>query len=191
MSKKSALTPVLIIFKKTINMTRTNVSIFAPNATMAFNFNNYGAYEATGAVEVQAANKESVNKLLNILFSDAQHYAMTYGVSVAHGQGKTFSAMHYAKSDKNVNHVFCNETITARQLRSTVKGRGKSRLFIFDDAQKLSDSCLYEVTKHVGRFGIVLLGNMDLRQRIIDGCKEGKPHYDDILNAVGKRFIIA
>src|ERR1043165_4447123 len=32
--------------------------------------------------------------LLNILFGDAQHYAMTYGIAFAKGTGKTFTAAH-------------------------------------------------------------------------------------------------
>src|SRR3954471_21288376 len=41
--------------------------------------------------------------LLRILFSDAQHYTMTYGIAFSEGLGKTFTAGRYLHEHGNVH----------------------------------------------------------------------------------------
>src|SRR3954466_6351117 len=43
--------------------------------------------------------------LLRILLGDAQHYAMTYGIAIGKGLGKTFTAHHYTRENDNTIYL--------------------------------------------------------------------------------------
>src|ERR1035437_9199479 len=97
--------------------------------------------------------------LLRILFSDAQHYAMTYGISIGDGLGKTFTAGHYTRENDNTYYIACNDQfnrksfITALMNGAGLQAKGsvpelmqqfsdhvsekEEALLILDDAHKL------------------------------------------------------
>jgi hypothetical protein len=153
--------------------------------------------------------------LLRILFSDAQNYAMAYGIAIGSGLGKTFTARHYTRENDHVYYLPCNEEYNRKsfiialmnaagadakgtvpelmQQFATVISEKEEPLLILDDAHKLKDRVLHLVVllanSMAGKAGIVIMGNDALRQRIIDGVRLKKTGYDDIYKSIGRRFI--
>jgi len=153
--------------------------------------------------------------LLRILFSDAQHYSMSYGVAIGTGLGKTFTARHYTQENETACLVTCSEFhnrktfVTAllesmgqqatgtvpnlvQQFADTVTD-GNQLLLIIDDAHKLKDRVLHFLITLVncvsGRCGIVIMGNAELSTRIINGVRQDKEGYALIYKSIGRRFI--
>ena len=154
--------------------------------------------------------------LLRILFSDAQHYGITYGISIAKGLGKSFAAKQWAKENKEkVVMVQCTSEMSnddliisiARQLgveciqhidgitedaKASLVALEKGLLLI-DDCHLLSDvalCCFINFCNRIkGEVGIILMGNDYLRNRIIDGLRLDIPGYEEIYKAIGRRFI--
>ena len=153
--------------------------------------------------------------LLRILLSDAQHYAMTYGIAIGDGLGKTFTAAHYTRENENACYFSCNEEFNRRSFMMALmhtagldaKGSvpqmlqsftnyisGKEKpLLILDDAHKLKDRVLHLVVLlangFAGNAGIIIMGTDELRSRIIDGVRLKKIGFDDIYKSIGRRFI--
>ena len=153
--------------------------------------------------------------LLRILFSDAQHYAMTYGIAIGTGLGKTFTASQYAKEHEDTYYVTGLEqynrksflamilnaaglpaTGTVPELMKQFTEHMSNReepLLIIDDAHKLKDRVLHLLVllanSLTGNAGIVIMGNEQLRMRIIEGVRLKKIGYDEIFKSIGRRFI--
>lgn len=157
----------------------------------------------------------SCSLLLRILFSDAQHYAMTYGIALANGLGKTFTAGQYTHEQEHTVYIAGLEQynrksfITALLQSAGVQPSGtvpelmqqftayikntEEPLVIIDDAHKLKDRVLHLLillaNSVSGMAGMVIMGNEQLRTRIIDGVRLKKTGYDDIFKSIGRRFI--
>lgn len=154
--------------------------------------------------------------LLRILFSDAQHYAMTYGIAIGHGLGKTFTAGHYFRENEDTFYLACNQEFNRRSFMATLnattglENKGKTvpemmqlftdhisqknePLLILDDADKLKDRVLHLVillaNSVAGKAGIVIMGGDQLRARIIEGVRLKRIGFDDIYKSIGRRFI--
>ncbi len=153
--------------------------------------------------------------LLRILFSDAQHYAMTYGISIGAGLGKTFTASQYAREHEDTYFVsgleqynrksFMTMIMSAAGLSATGTmpelmkqfadhmSNKEEPLLIIDDAHKLKDRVLHLLillaNSLTGNAGIVIMGNDQLRTRIIEGVRLKKIGYDEIFKSIGRRFI--
>lgn len=157
----------------------------------------------------------SAYMLLRILFSDAQHYAMSYGIAMANGLGKSFSARQYAREVGNTYYMPCTDTLNRktflvalahaadRQLKGTVPDmmhdfvafirEQDEPLIVIDDAHKLKDRVLHFLilltNSLAGNCGIVIMGNDELRMRIIEGVRMNKEGYELIYKSIGRRFI--
>lgn len=153
--------------------------------------------------------------LLRILFSDAQHFGMAYGISVSEGLGKTFAAGHYTRENQDTLYISCNEQYNRRSFMADVlvnagvapKGtvpemvqqfntliESKSEpLIIFDDAHKLKDRVLHMIVLLAnglaGKAGIIIMGNDQMRTRVLEGVRLKKIGYDEIYKTIGRRFI--
>ncbi len=162
--------------------------------------------------EWQAADTSSY-LLLRILFSDAQHYGMTYGIAIGKGLGKTFTAVRYAHA--NTYYIEGNEQLNRKSFMTalmTAAGMNyrdgvpemmqyftdnieqkEEPLLIVDDAHKLKDRVLHLLVllsnSLAGKAGIIMMGADSLRGRIIDGVRTKKPGYDEIYKSIGRRFI--
>lgn len=164
--------------------------------------------------EWQAADT-SAHLLLRILFNDAQYNAMAYAVAMGSGIGKTFTATRYTRENDYAHYVACTEDMNRKtflqalaksmglpaaytveemmgDIINTLKGNDEL-LLVLDDAQKLKDRVLQfaaTLYRHLaGRCGIVLLGNDELRMRIVEGVRLNKEGYEDIYKNIGRRFI--
>jgi len=164
--------------------------------------------------EWQAADTTSY-LLLRILFSDAQHYGMTYGIAIGKGLGKTFTAARYAQENSNTYYIESNEqmnrksfmTLLMKEANMGYKGgvpemmqyfadnieQKEEPLLIIDDAHKLKDRVLHLLVllsnSLAGKAGIIMMGDDTLRTRIIDGVRLKKVGYDEIYKSIGRRFI--
>ena len=164
--------------------------------------------------EWQAADTTSY-LLLRILFSDAQHYGMTYGIAIGKGLGKTFTAARYAQENSNTYYIESNEqmnrksfmTLLMKEANMSYKGavpemmqyfadnieQKEEPLLIIDDAHKLKDRVLHLLVllsnSLAGKAGIIMMGDDTLRTRIIDGVRLKKVGYDEIYKSIGRRFI--
>lgn len=153
--------------------------------------------------------------LLRILFGDAQHYNMIYGIAMNEGMGKTFTASRYVREQSNVYHISCSEEYNRRsfmsellnasgistrgsvpemmQLYVSYLGGCEETAIIFDDADKLKDRVLHLVVllanELAGKCGVVIMGNEKLRSRIIEGVRLRKVGFDEIYKSIGRRFI--
>ena len=153
--------------------------------------------------------------LLRILFNDAQYNAMAYGVAMETGIGKTFTATRYARENDYTHYIACNEEMnrkvfmqalaqsigletnnTVEEMMEQILSRLKKNeelLLVLDDAHKLKDRVLQfaaTLYRHLaGRCGIVMLGNDELRMRIIEGVRLNKEGYEEIYRNIGRRFI--
>ena len=153
--------------------------------------------------------------LLNILFNDAQNYAMAYGVAISDGLGKTFTAKNYQHNREQVYYMSCTRDHNRRtfmtslmqcagmddkgtmpELINTFIARMKNKdlpLLILDDAQLLNDRVMHLLVMLTnalaGAAGIVMMGNDELRLRITSGTQIDKPGYDKVYSTFGRRFI--
>ncbi|MDR3681297.1 MAG: ATP-binding protein [Flavipsychrobacter sp.] len=153
--------------------------------------------------------------LLRILFSDAQHFALAYGIAIGNGLGKTFTARQYARENETATIISCSELhnrktfITAlleslnqpvtgtvpelvQQFADTIAERNEP-LLIIDDAHKLKDRVLHFLITIVNcvsdKCGIVIMGNEELSTRIITGARQNREGFAMIYNTIGRRFI--
>jgi hypothetical protein len=153
--------------------------------------------------------------LLRILFSDAQHYAMTYGIAIGNGLGKTFAAGRYAHEHGNTYYLAGNEEYNKKTFATAllntagIATRGnvaemiqlfadyiagqEDALLIFDDMHRLKDRVLHLVVllanKLAGGAGIIMMGGEKLQESITEGVRVKKAGFDDVYNNIGKRFI--
>lgn len=162
----------------------------------------------------QAADT-SAHLLLRILFNDAQHYGMAYGIAIGHGMGKTFTAAKYARENANVVYVTGSDTYNRktflkamlsaagheadgtapamlRQLVSVIMEK-EQPLLVIDDAHKLKDRVLLLLVllanSVAGAAGIIMMGDATMRMRIIEGMRLQRPGFDEIYKTIGRRFI--
>ena len=153
--------------------------------------------------------------LLRILFGDAQHYAMTYGIAIADGLGKSFSATEYTRGHEDTWYVSGQEPYNRRsfmalllaaaglepkgtvpEMMQLFAGHAACKdepLLIIDDAHKLKDRVLHLLVllanSLAGKAGIIIMGGEKLRERIIEGVRLKKTGFDDIFRSIGRRFI--
>ncbi|MGN6566763.1 MAG: AAA family ATPase [Flavipsychrobacter sp.] len=153
--------------------------------------------------------------LLRILFGDAQRYAMAYGVAIQTGLGKTFTAKHYARENTHAHYIGCEaymnrknfiskllQTLggkpggTADQMMDEIISRLENQeepVLIIDDAHKLKDRVLhFAITLYkrlINHCGIVILGNDELRTRVVEGARMNKELYSEVYNTIGRRFV--
>jgi hypothetical protein len=153
--------------------------------------------------------------LLRILFSDAQHYAMAYGIAISTGLGKTFAAGHYTHENDNTLCITGHENynrksfLIALMQSAGIEAKGsvpqmmeqftahisglEEPLLILDDAHKLKDRVLHMVVllanALTGKVGIIVMGNTELRIRIVEGVRLKKVGFDEIYKSIGRRFI--
>jgi hypothetical protein len=161
------------------------------------------------------AGDTSAYLLLRILFGDAQRYAMTYGIAIGHGLGKTFTASQYARENEHILYIAGNEHYNRKSFLSEllitsgesangtapemlkklteVIGSKDQPLLIIDDAQKLKDRVLHLVVLLANglmdKAGIIIMGDDKLRTRIIDGVRLKRTGFNDIYKTIGRRFI--
>ena len=164
--------------------------------------------------EWQAADTSSY-LLLRILFSDAQHYGMTYGIAIGKGLGKTFTAARYAQENSNTYYIESNEQMNRKSFMTLLMKEAnmsyrsgvpemmqyfadnieqkEEPLLIIDDAHKLKDRVLHLLVllsnSLAGKAGMIMMGDDTLRTRIIDGVRLKKVGYDEIYKSIGRRFI--
>jgi DNA transposition AAA+ family ATPase len=157
----------------------------------------------------------STSLLLRILLSDAQHYCMSYGIAIARGLGKTFTATQYARKHDHVIYICANSTHNRRSFIAEllyavgIKPSGTmpdminsfsatftakdAPLLIVDDAHLLKDrvlQLLVAITNTLtGKAGVVLMGTEELITRITEGTQEQKTGFDRIYDTLGRRFI--
>ncbi len=157
----------------------------------------------------------SAHLLLRILFSDAQHYAMTYGIAIGEGLGKTFTATRYVRENDHTYYLAGNKEhnrrtfITALLHAAGIAAKGtmpemiqaftdhignrEESLVIVDDAEKLKDRVLhllvFLVNSLSGNSGMVMLGGDQLRTRIIEGVRMKKTGFEEIYKSIWQRFI--
>ena len=153
--------------------------------------------------------------LLRILFGDAQHYALSYGIAISNGLGKTFNARKYAREHDNVFYFACTGAHNRRSFITSLL-RDVNRmpltsvpamasafvdhiieqdepLLIFDDTHLLKDRVIHLLVSLAnaltGRAGIILMGDSTLEEKITDGVQRQKTGYYGIYNSFGQRFI--
>jgi len=153
--------------------------------------------------------------LLRILFGDAQRYAMAYGVAIQTGLGKTFTSKRYARENEYAHYISCDEYLNRKdfiskllqelgtkpsgtadkmleEIISTLETQ-EEPLLIIDDAHKLKDRVLHFVItlykRLINHCGIVILGNDELRNRVVEGARMNKELYGEIYNTIGRRFV--
>ncbi len=157
----------------------------------------------------------STSLLLRILLGDAQRYAMAYGVAIATGLGKTFTARHYAREHDNVIYLRCHEEHNRRTFITALLQAARlcpsdsipdmvnsftaavsyvpEMVIVLDDTHLLKDRVLQLVitlaNSLTGVAGMVLMGNAEWRSRITGGVKENKAGYERIYNSFGRRFV--
>jgi len=162
----------------------------------------------------QAADT-SAHLLLRILFNDAQHYGMAYGIAIGHGMGKTFTAAKYARENSNVIYLTGSDSYNRKsflkallctagqdadgtapamlaQLVALIKEK-EQPLLVIDDAHKLKDRVLLLLVllanSVAGTAGIIMMGDASLRMRIVEGMRMQRPGFDEIYKTIGRRFI--
>ncbi|MCF8451528.1 MAG: ATP-binding protein, partial [Taibaiella sp.] len=164
--------------------------------------------------EWQAADT-STSLLLRILFGDAQHYGMSYGIAIGNGLGKTFTALQYMRTHENVLYVAGNEfynrksfltamlgaanaqaTGTAPEMLKQLVGIIESReetLIIVDDAHKLKNRVLHLLVllanMQAEKTGMIIMGDDLMKTRIVEGVRLKQPGFDEIYKTIGRRFI--
>jgi hypothetical protein len=153
--------------------------------------------------------------LLRILFGDAQHFAMTYGIAINKGLGKTFTAHHYTRENENVIYLPCNGEYNRKSFMialmhaagllakgsvpdmmkvfATAMTEKENAVLILDDADQLKDRVLHLVVMLInsvaGNAGTVIMGSDQLRSRIVEGVRLKKIGFDEIYKSIGRRFI--
>lgn len=173
-----------------------------------------GFYTGAEATGWQPADT-GAHLLLRILMGDAQHFGMAYGIAMAPGLGKTFTASHYMQENGYAYHMPCSAGSNRRSFlaallalcgihtRGTVPQmmaaltthltQAGEALLILDDVHLLKDRVLQLVVilanELAGKMGIILMGDNMLRTRIIDGVMEQRPGYDDLFRTIGRRFV--
>ena len=157
----------------------------------------------------------STYMLLRILFADAKHYAMVYGIAIERGLGKTFSARMYCREHANTYYMACTEGHNRKSFISELAknfaddvpdkvpgmmqlvcdnmSRQDEPLLIIDDAHKLKDRVLHFVISLtdclMGLCGVVIMGNDDLRRRIVEGVQQNKEGFETVYKMIGRRFV--
>ena len=153
--------------------------------------------------------------LLGLLFSDAQHFGLSYGIAIAKGLGKTFAAHHYLRTHENVLYIACFEGHNRRTfiadllVAAGVQPRGTvpemmatlataiagldEPLIIVDDAHLLRDRVLHVLTGVLdmvaGSVGLVAMGGQELKKKVLDGVQEQKAGYTVLYQRIGEKFV--
>lgn len=171
----------------------------------------------TGFVDREWVAVETENfKTLTSLLEDAREYSNVFAVCGEAGSGKTFTMDRFARENKRVYMLQCNEywnrkmfmqellTVMGRDcsgytvgemMTEVVRGLKKEDhpLILMDEADKLSDQVIYffitlynQLEDHCG---IVLCATDHLQKRVKRGLKLNKKGYKEIYSRVGRRFI--
>lgn len=155
-------------------------------------------------------------KLLSHLLRDAQTYSNVFAVVGNAGSGKSFTLRDYAKHNKRVYLLQCNEYwnrkmfmqellsamsrdysgyTVGEMMGEVVRGLKTQHkpLILMDEADKLSDNVMYffitlynQLEDHCG---IVMCATDHLSKRINRGIKLNKKGYKEIYSRIGRRFI--
>lgn len=153
---------------------------------------------------------------LRNLFTDAKENSLVFAVVGSEGTGKTEAARRFARANKNVFHLSCNEYWDRRWfLKELLKSMGKdpagmvmpemmqeavmtlksmdSPQIIFDEADKLKDQVLLFFITLCNELedicSMVLMATQHLKKRIQKGLTLNKRGYREIYSRMGKRFI--
>ena len=153
---------------------------------------------------------------LTAMYTDAKANSLVLAITGEAGSGKTFTARHFANSNKRVYLLCCNEFWNRKMFLAellTVMGRDYSGytvdemmhevvselkkqdkpLLILDEADKLSDQVLYFFITIYNQLedecGIVLQATNHLEKRLKRGIKLNKKGYNEIWSRVGRRCI--
>jgi len=153
--------------------------------------------------------------LLDGLFNDSQTHSQTFAIISSAGSGKTATAKNFSLQNENSFYLSCSEYWTKKKfLQELLQNMGRSAsgtvhelmenvlyylnrtekpLIIIDEADKLSDSCLYFFisiyNELEGKCGICLVATDFLRKRIIRGLRLQKKGYEEIFSRIGRKFI--
>lgn len=150
------------------------------------------------------------------ILTDARENALVFAITGEAGCGKSESIKTFARKNKNVLHLCCNEFWNRKNFMqemlaqlsiqaagytvnemmtdiiSTLKRR-ENPLIILDEADKLSDQVLYFFISLYNqledRCGIVLCATDFLEKRIRKGLKNNRKGYKEIYSRVGRKFI--
>lgn len=157
-------------------------------------------------------------KELTTLFSAAQRESLVVCVTGEPGTGKSFASKIYEKENKNVFRVACSEYWTKSDFVEELlrvsgeerSGQGynksmkmmyalagfktkKQPLIIFDEFDKLTDSCWYMfITLYnelEDRCGIVTLSTNYIEKRISMGLRRNRKGYKEIWSRLGNTCV--
>jgi DNA transposition AAA+ family ATPase len=155
-------------------------------------------------------------KRLTAILTDAQENALVMAVCGDAGSGKTFASKHYAKLNRQVFMLCCNEYWNRKDfLQELLQAMGRDftgasvsemmrecvralkvmehPLLILDEADKLSDSVLYFFITLYNQLedecGIVLCATNHLEKKLSRGIKLNRKGYTEIWSRIGRKCI--
>ena len=155
------------------------------------------------------------NRMTDIL-TDAKEDSLVFAVTGEAGCGKSESIKCFARRNRNVLHLCCNEywnrknfmeelleqlsivntggTVSS-MMRAAIRDikRRESPLIILDEADKLSDQVLYFFITLYNQLedccGIVLCATSFLEKRISKGVSMNRKGFNEIYSRIGRKFI--
>lgn len=156
------------------------------------------------------------HRMMKRILTDAKENSLVMAICGQAGTGKSFTIKHFQASNKNVFALYCNEfwnkkTFMAEILQSmgrdykamtvgemmneVVYGlkTAENPILIFDEADKLSDSVLYNFislyNKVEDECGIILCATNHLEKSLKRGLMLNKKGYNEIWSRIGRRCI--
>lgn len=156
-----------------------------------------------------------VYMLLRILLGDAQHFGRAYGIAISAGMGKTFAAGQYVRENSEALYVAAREEMSRKlflgmllrnmgvtpvdtatgmieQFSNLITER-EQPLLIVDDAHKLNSRVLHLLVRLInglaGKAGIVIIGHIALRDRILEGLRMKMAGYEELYEAIVQKII--
>jgi DNA transposition AAA+ family ATPase len=157
------------------------------------------------------------HRIMKSVLQDAKRNSLVMAICGSAGSGKSFTIKHFQASEKNVFALYCNEfwnkkTFMAEILMSmgreykgltvgemmheVVHGLkvAENPILIFDEADKLSDSVLYNFISLYNQIedecGIILCATNHLEKSLRRGVSLNKKGYNEIWSRIGRRCIM-
>jgi Cdc6-like AAA superfamily ATPase len=154
----------------------------------------------------------SMTKVLD----DAKANSLVMAICGAAGTGKSFTIKHFQASRKNAFALYCNEFWNKKTfLREILRSMGRNfeglsmeelmhevihglkttenPILIFDEADKLSDSVLYNFISIYNQLeddcGIILCATNHLEKSLKKGVELNKKGYNEIWSRIGRRCV--